>query len=227
MSSHLKSNPLKSNENRMYDGHLMYDSENPIILNEFFNYDCDMVLWHRGLEPTLKASITELMSSEFNVSINKKVSSQNAMVLLLNELPHLEKISVLAKDIANLVDRFTKLFDQKEVKLRLDTITQTTCPRFHVDNVPCRLITTYSGKCTQWLPELAVDQTKLGKGSNGLSDEVSGIYKDKDQINHLNIGDVALMKGKLWPGNEHAGLVHRSPYYEAGDKRLLMTLDFV
>ena len=100
------------------------------------------------------------------------------------------------------------------------------CPRFHVDKVPCRLATTYSGNATEWLPHDRVDRSKLGPGSSGKPDAKSGLYSRNDDIQQLEIGDVALLKGESWIGNEEAGLVHRSPGLRAGTSRLLLTLDF-
>jgi len=40
-------------------------------------------------------------------------------------------------------------------------------------------------------------------------------------------GDVALLKGELWEGNEGAGMVHRSPSMNPGDRRLLLSFDFL
>jgi len=51
----------------------------------------------------------------------------------------------------------------------------------------------------------------------------------KDRVGHLQqltTGDVALLKGESWVGNEGYGLVHRSPNLENQKKRLLLTLDF-
>ncbi len=101
------------------------------------------------------------------------------------------------------------------------------CPKFHVDRVPCRLVTTYQGIATEWLPHEVVDRTKLGRGSLGQPDDRTGLYQNKHEIQQLGCGDVALLKGVLWEGNEHAGLVHRSPALPRGDKRLLLTLDFI
>ena len=67
---------------------------------------------------------------------------------------------------------------------------------------------------------------KLGAGSAGLSDAESGLYPTKDAIQTLAAGDVALLKGESWEGNEGAGLVHRSPAVKSGQQRLLLTLDF-
>ena len=100
------------------------------------------------------------------------------------------------------------------------------CPRFHVDWVPCRLLTTYDGGGTQWLPHDLVDRRKLGPGSGGLPDECSGIIQICRGYSTIKSGDVALLKGENWIGNEGSGLVHRSPQLFDGEKRLLFSLDF-
>ena len=131
----------------------------------------------------------------------------------------------LSEDIAELVDMFCCLFDLGRVGLRLTVLDKAMCPKFHVDKVPCRLVTTYQGSATDWLPHNKVDRSKLGHGSEGKPDEQSGLFSKMDDIQHLTAGDVALLKGESWEGNEGAGLVHRSPSLSAGESRLLLTLD--
>ncbi|WP_332310868.1 DUF1826 domain-containing protein [Alteromonas pelagimontana] len=53
------------------------------------------------------------------------------------------------------------------------------------------------------------------------------MYQQNCNIQTIQCGDVALLKGELWEGNENAGLVHRSPPIAAGEKRLLLTLDYL
>ncbi len=131
----------------------------------------------------------------------------------------------LVDDVAELVDMFCYLFGLRRAGLRLATLNRAMCPRFHVDRVLCRLVTTYHGVATEWLPHEAVDRSKLGLGSNGQSDLDSGLFTNQDDIRRLTCGDVALLKGELWAGNENAGLVHRSPAVPAGENRLLLTVD--
>ena len=100
------------------------------------------------------------------------------------------------------------------------------CPRFHVDNVKCRLVTTYAGPGTQWLPNESVDRSKLGHGNQGLPDEKSGLILDKMDIEQLDVGHIALLKGEAWRNNDGFGLVHRSPHVERNYKRLYVTIDF-
>ena len=101
------------------------------------------------------------------------------------------------------------------------------CPRFHVDKIPCRLITTYHGVATDWLLHDVIDRGKLGAGNQGKPDEQSGLFNSLSDINRLKKGDVALLKGEGWYNNNGAGLVHRSPPVAEGERRLLLTLDFL
>ncbi len=80
---------------------------------------------------------------------------------------------------------------------------------------------------TEWLPHEVVNRTKLGEGADGQADHQSGLYPHQHDIQQLNCGDVALLKGMLWQGNENAGLVHRSPKLANKGNRLLLTLDFI
>jgi hypothetical protein len=134
--------------------------------------------------------------------------------------------AMLSEDIAELVDMFCLLFDVKSAGVRLGVLESAMCPKFHVDRIPCRLLTTYQGVATEWLPHELVDRSKLGHGSNGLPDHESGLFDCPDAIQQLNQGDVAILKGDLWEGNEGNGLVHRSPDTDCGH-RLLLTMDLI
>ena len=101
------------------------------------------------------------------------------------------------------------------------------CPRFHVDWVPCRLITTYHGAATEWLPHQCVDCSRLGTGNKGQSGRRSRLDFKRSDIQQLSSGDVSLLKGERWEGNENAGLVHRSPQQCLNEPRLMMMLDLV
>ena len=74
--------------------------------------------------------------------------------------------------------------------------------------VPCRLVTTYHGIGTEWLPDTAADRSKLGTGNQGKPDHTSGFFRRANAVRQLQSGDVALLKGELWEGNEGAGIIH-------------------
>ena len=159
------------------------------------------------------SALSEIFKEKINISIWQRKLDSN--------------IRKAAEDITKLADVFCNLFNCEKVSLRFGTLDHAMCPRFHVDMVQCRLITTYHGVATEWLQHSKVDRTKLGLGNKGRPDEESGIYQKSDDIEHLEEGHVALLKGESWSGNEGAGLVHRSPKVESvNQKRLLLTIDF-
>lgn len=200
---------------------------NPDVLTDIYNPLLNMAVWRRQLLPELAQATRQIVTSNKSLQIVCSVTPTNALAILQKELSGFDGGDVLSADIQQLVDMFCCLFEQTRVGLRLVTLERAMCPRFHVDKIPCRLVTTYEGVGTQWLEHQCVDRTKLGTGNNGLTDENSGLYSHSKDIQQLNSGDVALLKGENWEDNEGAGLVHRSPSHIDQNNRLLLTLDFV
>ncbi len=203
------------------------ESDAPAIFGDIYQQQTNIAIWRRNLPLNLQQYIADLLSQGHTFQASMSVTPKNVHASINELLFDTEDNNPLSADITELVDMFCYLFELKHVGLRLTTLDRAMCPRFHVDSVPCRLVTTYQGVATQWLPHEIVDRRKLGRGNNGLSDEHSGIYQTPNAIQQLSAGDVALLKGERWEGNENAGLVHRSPALNEGERRLLLTLDFI
>jgi len=140
---------------------------------------------------------------------------------------HLPGYRAFCNDVAGLTALYCDLFELKRVGLRLHTLDHAMCPKFHVDSVTCRLVCTYGGIGTEWLEDAYADRRKLGSGSGGLSDELSGLILDNNAIHKMSPYAVGLLKGRLWEGNEQHGAIHRSPKLTSNSpRRLLLTLDF-
>ena len=60
-----------------------------------------------------------------------------------------------------------------------------------------------------------------------MPDDQSGLFNNLQDIQQLHQGEVALLKGESWEGNQGAGLIHRSPNLIDQTKRLILTLDFI
>lgn len=200
--------------------HMSQDKQ-PMVLSDIYQEDINIAIWRRQKQFSVKEFLA------LNPTFQKEMilTPQDALSRI-NEFFD-NNMTEVSEDIALLVDMFCYLFELKQAGMRLKVLDKAMCPKFHVDKVPCRLVTTYQGMATQWLPHELVDQTKLGWGCNGLPDSESGLYQSESDIQELYCGDVALIKGTLWKGNENAGLVHRSPELIANEKRLILTLDFV
>lgn len=200
--------------------------DDPTVLPEIYQEDCHLVVWQRALDAALQQDVASFVQGNAGFRASISLSSENAFASIHPALGGDGTTVRLSQDIAKLVEMFACLFDLSEVSLRLAVLGKAMCPRFHVDRVPCRLVTTYQGAATEWLPHHAVDRSKLGHGNGGLPDDKSGLLLNPEDMTQLSFGDVALLKGERWAGNEGAGLVHRSPAVLPGERRLLLTVDF-
>ncbi|ALS33535.1 hypothetical protein PTRA_a2443 [Pseudoalteromonas translucida KMM 520] len=206
-------------------------STNANVLPQIYNEDTNIVIWQRSTAEKLTKAVNILIAISALKPLELAVSPNDAFEQLIKALKpednNSDEVNTLCEDIALLVEMFCCLCDLKRAGLRLKVLDKPMCPRFHVDKIPCRLVTTYHGVATQWLNHSDVNRSKLGAGNLGKPDEESGLFKSLSNINQLQQGDVALLKGEYWDDNEGAGLVHRSPPVAANEQRLLLTLDFI
>ncbi len=195
------------------------------ILADIYDEDVNVSIWQRELTSELDISIKQFLLKHPDFHTAMSVSPQRVKFALQEEIGSVE-FQPLLNDVEELVDMFSCLFELSNVGLRLKVLNSAMCPKFHVDKVPCRMVTSYYGPGTEWLPHEYVDRSKLGHGSKGMTDDESGLYSNNSSIHQLNVGEVALLKGENWTDNEGAGLVHRSPSLSSGERRLLLSLDF-
>ncbi|NVJ52570.1 MAG: DUF1826 domain-containing protein [Campylobacteraceae bacterium] len=204
-------------------GHMSYGKQ-PTVFSDIYQENINIAIWQRQRPDALKYSVKEFLTLNPTFEKEMILTPQDTFSRVSESFDN--NMTEISEDIAELVDMFCYLFELKQAGMRLKVLDKAMCPKFHVDKVLCRLVTTYQGIATEWLPHEVVDQTKLGWGCNGLPDSESGLYQSESDIQELVCGDVALFKGTLWEGNENAGLVHRSPELITNEKRLILTLDF-
>ena len=196
-----------------------------IVLSEIFDNKNNISLWKRKLDESISFGAEEIINDNLEFDFSKVLKYNEINEALVNRLGQSQNKIFLFNDISNLSELFCNMFELKKVWLRMGISTNATCPRFHVDYLKCRLLTTYYGPGTEWLPNDLIDRRKL-KFNQKFSKDQDGLFSSKTDIKHLATGDVALLKGELWSGNKGQGLVHRSPYYEEKYRRLYITIDF-
>ncbi|ETX10031.1 succinylglutamate desuccinylase [Marinomonas ushuaiensis DSM 15871] len=199
----------------------------PDVLADIYQDETNIAIWKRSLSAELLSSVDRFIKTNTMNQTTLAVTAENTHEVLVKAFGETKISKVFSDDIAQLVDMFCCLFDLKRAGLRLTIMDNAMCPKFHVDKIPCRLVSTYQGIATEWIPNHLVDRSKLGRGSLGKKDEESGLLKNWGDVHSLNCGDVALIKGERWEGNEGGGLVHRSPPVPVDMNRLLLTLDFI
>ncbi len=132
---------------------------------------------------------------------------------------HLANCPHLLKDISEQLNLFKEIAGIESFRLLFTTVNNNMCRRFHTDLNTLRLLCTYIGPGTLWLPNEIVNQKAfVARGNN------KRIVIDESQIQQARTGDVLILKGALYP--EANPVVHRSPVIEeSGEKRLLLRID--
>ena len=92
--------------------------------------------------------------------------------------------------------------------------TKRGCRRYHVDNVPKRLLVTYAGQGTEWIPNNAADRHAYEAGEPN-----NNIIRNKNELNFIDQWSIAIFKG----GSD--GILHRTPDTALNGPSILMRLD--
>ena len=190
-------------------------SEQADVFTTIYQPTVNMAVWQRQLSESVTRAVKEGLTQNLQLNVTQEVPVDGVLDNLNNNYALSLWPTALREDIAQIAEMFRCLFDIDMVGLRLRTLNAAMCPKFHYDRVPCRLVTTYSGIGTQWLPNDAIELNETGR-----------LQVNGDSEPHtLTAGDVALLKGSAWPGNESTPLVHRSPCLTELQPRILLTLD--
>ncbi|WP_322845332.1 DUF1826 domain-containing protein [Pseudomonas sp. B33.4] len=210
---------LKLMQNRTRHQH---QGRTPKTLTRILDDDTNLAVWQRQLPLHISdfAQLLLSLNEPLAQSLCLELASEDAepdLTGLASGFRDLEGYEGFIADLKWLVSAFGCLLGAKRIGLRLRVLDKAMCPRFHVDHVPVRLITTYAGVGSQWLKEGVMDRQQLGQAN----------AEPHAQIQQLSSGDVALLKGEKWHGNEGFGLIHRSPQPTAGEHRLILILDWL
>lgn len=198
----------------------------PDVLPGIYDEEVNIVVLKRTLSNEIEQYCQQLVEQQPHFQLRSVINNERSSKTLDSLLPDLDGKSKLVQDLVLLIDMYSCLFDLEEVGLRLQVLDRAMCPRFHTDKLGCRLVSTYRGPGSEWLPDNILDRSKLGRGNQGLSDDASGLYPSDDYIQQVKEGDVLLLKGDGWYGNEGGGAVHRSPAVGQAEKRVVVTMDF-
>ncbi|MDQ0651630.1 DUF1826 domain-containing protein [Pseudomonas cedrina] len=196
--------------------------ETPLALSDILEDGVNLALWQRQLPlhiaefGALLVALNEPLADSMVIELDREDAVPDLQGLA-RHCRDLEGYEGFIADVSWLISAFACLLGAKRVGVRLRLLDKAMCPRFHVDHVPVRLITTYAGIGSQWLREGVMDRRTLGHPD----------AEPTDRIEQIQCGEVALLKGTKWHGNEGHGLIHRSPALKAAERRLILTLDWL
>jgi hypothetical protein len=175
-----------------------------------------LALWQRPPRRAVRIEAARLLAhAPFSVSAEARAGCVASV--LAASLP--AATPALVADLGALAAAFAAVAGVTRVHARLEALTDEGCPLFHADHVGLRLLCTYAGRGTEWVPGHAVNRAGLGSGDNRR------IVARRADVRRLSSFWVGLFKGEAFPGNAGRGIVHRSSPATARAPRLLLCLD--
>nr|WP_299382220.1 DUF1826 domain-containing protein [Allomuricauda sp.] len=187
----------------------------PTLLGNIHQTNVNIAIYNRDIT-TLTTEVRSLKAQQVEIRSSGKVDTiLNTLTLALDP----NKFSLILQDIKELLYLFKEVTNASSFRLLLATISTNMCPRFHADNNELRMLCTYRGPGTLWLPNHAVDRNAYLTGKGNKS-----ILPNESLAQQVETGDVVILKGSLYPGA--TPILHRSPnILHKGKKRILLSID--
>jgi len=194
------------------DRHLV--GREPEVLEQIRDGSLSVVIWERRLPRGLRDALRRWLVQEpprFEGFAGDAAWVDAALQGLVSSPAR----TFLAQDLQSLVQRFRLLTGTGSVKISFGAVTGDQCRKFHADYQRLRLITTYLGPGTEWLPEHAVRRDALFEPPACPVTANQLIVREPGQVRRANAGDVLLLRGHDGVTGAALGAVHRSPPIEA------------
>lgn len=175
-----------------------------------------MAIWRRRLPPGLHAWLDGLPPAR--LPDGRGTASADDVPRLVADIcddsntPATAQRDAFIADVSSLARAFARVAALRAVRIRIEVIATNACRRYHRDCVKLRLLATYRGPGTLWVPR------DHGAAALRLQESYRG------PLRQMTRHEVAVYKGSHWQGER--GLVHRSPPIEGTNAvRLLLAVD--
>ncbi len=192
-------------------------SENDRGLNEIHKKSKNIAIRKRNIS-AIRQEIDLIVSQEieYRTSGSKKEIIGSLSSYFTENLNSSHRVF---EDIVHLLHKYEQLTEATSFRLSFATVNTNMCRRFHTDINTLRMLCTYYGPGTLWLPNEAINMKAYHSGDNN-----SEIVSDQLMIQQAHTGDIVILKGALYP--DANPILHRSPTIEEnGENRLLLRID--
>ena len=184
-----------------------------------YDEDVELVTVARPALRSLDALAEHLFTSRQTVQTQWEQAARDADAPLaaLSMSIDADSLGALSDEITLAGEMLSELVGCERIGIRVTTLRRPMCPRFHVDQVPCRMLVTIRGAGTEWISNGDVDRALLAAHDS----DAPPIRRGGD-VRRLPTRNWSLLKGGAW-NDPFGGVVHRSPH-ETGE-RLLLSFD--
>ncbi|MEN9579960.1 MAG: hypothetical protein RJA70_2969 [Pseudomonadota bacterium] len=181
------------------------------VRSQLHRDEVSLVSWHRELPSDLDEQLSH-WAMRFPAQFDEVVCMPNydlsPAVRGLEEPAR----SWLMLDATILIGQLAHLSNARRLRVSLGAVRSDQCRKFHVDYLRYRLITTYVGPGTEWVPDDSVRREALDHPPDCPCDANKAIVREAAAVRHAVAGEVVVMKGDRHPNRR--GAVHRSPPIE-------------
>ncbi len=188
------------------------------------NSEFNMACWERDA-PKVSQCINHILNTQLE-RLNDYCHYTEASKLLKQHLStvidttQIVDCAALLSDVQYLANLFSDISGSKTIRLHFAIVENDMCRRFHTDVNDLRLLCTYYGPGTVLLNNNDISEETLDKAVTQPD------IIPKEDIYHINTGDVVVLKGALHHNSTKTGVLHRSPVLsESQQKRIIVRLD--
>ncbi|HMP73958.1 MAG TPA: DUF1826 domain-containing protein [Kiritimatiellia bacterium] len=190
-----------------------------------------VVVWKRQLDARVERWISVWLR-QHEVSLD--VTGRPDVELLLGltrglckaGLPPGLGMNEFVQDVVFLAGSFAGIAGRERVRVRVDTLGDDGCMKFHVDSLRLRLLCTYAGPGTEWVANDGANRQELGNHAESMEAANRSIVPDASLVRVTPTGSVMVFKGSRFDEDPETGLVHRShPVRSSQDIRLRLCID--
>jgi hypothetical protein len=193
------------------------------VLQAVHRPEVSVAVWRRSLSPFRERSLAAWAHQQephFDEVLDTTSFGAAQLTVGLQEA---ETARWLGADLQRLFSCFVDISASRQVRVSLRAVQTDACRKFHVDVVRLRMITTYVGRGTEWLPNDAVRREALAHPLDCPCDANREIAPDRRRVRQARTGDVLLLRGEK--DGAGRGGVHRSPPIAASQGlRLVLAL---
>ncbi len=200
--------------------------DDPDGLDVIHRPEVNLCVWRRRLDPALAAwlaRVRDTVDHAADVTLDGLFPDARALV---KGLPAGPERDALQRDVEAVARRYARVMGVARVDVSLASVARDMCRKFHADYIGVRLLCTYSGPGTEWVEEGDVRRGVAADPEQPVAEANRALVPDLSRVRSLGEGEVGLLKGHAYPGNEGRGVVHRSaPIEAAGLRRLVLKID--
>lgn len=195
----------------------------PNVLQSICQPQVSLAIWQRRLPLSIQqrmAALCVLMPRHEMTTLSPGAPTDPALDKVLRGFhgTPVDARDAWRTDLQLLIALARNLAPQALLRVHIETRACNPGQQFHVDHAALRLICTYRGQGTQWLPKTAFDRCASAGESNAR-------IRDWSALQEIPSGAVAVMKGNRFPDQPGQGLLHRSPSASVAAPRVLAMVD--